>query len=72
MQGKNGYDIRNKQEKSYQNEELIFSGFEKSLKNAGLWKALHAPPQIVAVRLLVSVFRTDLLMSVSLPEDFSA
>ena len=29
MPGKNGLDIRNQQEKSYQNEELFFLGFEK-------------------------------------------
>ena len=28
MQGKNGLDIRNQQEKCYQNEELFFLGFE--------------------------------------------
>ena len=32
MQGKNGLDIRNQQEKSYQNDELFFSGFEKVKK----------------------------------------
>ena len=35
MQGKNGIDIRNQQEKSYQNDELFVLGFEKVLKNAG-------------------------------------
>ena len=35
VQGKNGFDIRNKQEKSYKNDELFFLGFEKLLKNAG-------------------------------------
>ena len=32
MQGKNGLDIRNQQEKSYQNDELLFLGFEKVKK----------------------------------------
>ena len=31
----NGLDNRFQQEKNYQNEELIFLGFEKSFKNAG-------------------------------------
>ena len=30
MQGKNGLDIRNQQEKSFQSDELFFSGFEKN------------------------------------------
>ena len=29
VQGKNGLDIRNQQEKSYQKDELFFMGFEK-------------------------------------------
>ena len=33
--GKNGFDTRNQQEKSYQNDELFFLGFGKVLKNAG-------------------------------------
>ena len=32
MQGKNGLNIRNQQEKSYQNDELYFLRFEKVLK----------------------------------------
>ena len=32
MQGKNGLDIRNQQEKSYRNDELLFLGLEKVLK----------------------------------------
>ena len=30
MQGKNGLDIRNQQEKSYQNDELFILGSEKA------------------------------------------
>ena len=29
MRGKNGLDIRNQQEKTYQKDELFFMGFEK-------------------------------------------
>ena len=32
MQGKNSLDIRNQQEKNYQNDELFFLGFEKVKK----------------------------------------
>ena len=32
MQGKNGLDSRNQQDKSYQNDELFLFGFEKALK----------------------------------------
>ena len=32
MEGKNCLDIRNQQEKSYQNDELFFLGFEKVQK----------------------------------------
>ena len=35
MQGKNDLDVRNQQKKCYQNDELFFLGFEKSLKNVG-------------------------------------
>ena len=35
MLGKNGFHIRIQQEKSYQNDELFFLGFEKVLKLQG-------------------------------------
>ena len=44
--GKNGSDIRNLQEKSYHNEEVYFSGFEKVLKKQGSvnkTKIMHHP-----------------------------
>ena len=44
MQGKNGLDIRKQQEKSYQNDDLFFLGFDKvkkmqaSIIGATSWK----------------------------------